>query len=95
MINDRAFLRAEADYLRPPTEQPTRCAHCRDVVEDDDAVECSARAAEMLSCGEGDLICPACSQCGEDDAERDALLTALIALDALNVRWIARAAVSQ
>ena len=64
-------------------------------IEDDDAVECSARAAEMLSCGEGDLICPACSQCGEDDAERDALLTALIALDALNVRWIARAAVSQ
>jgi len=94
MITDRDFLRAERDYLTPPTELPTRCAHCREVVEDDDAIECSARAAEMLSCDDGDLICPTCSQCGEDDAERDAFLSAMIALDVLNARWIARNEVS-
>lgn len=86
MFIDRAFLRAEADYLRPPTERDVcECEQCGALDVDLDSA--TARHASVLSVGEGALICGDCATGADNDAERDAESAASVALSLLSVSW--------
>lgn len=89
MITDRDFLRAEADYLRPPTERDVcECEQCGALDVDLDSA--TARHANVLSVDEGALICGDCATGADSDAERDAWDAAVRALASLSLRWHGR-----
>jgi len=92
VITDRDFLRAERDYLTPPTERREPCPCCDGYLDEaTDAVVC-ARGAEVLGCEVGTIICAGCDR----DVQTDiAMADALKALATLSLRWASRAAVSQ
>ena len=86
MITDRDFLRAEADYLRPPTERDVcECEQCGALGVDLDPA--TARHATVLSVDEGALICGDCATGADNDAERDAWEVAVRDLAMLSLRW--------
>lgn len=85
MISDRAFLRAEADYLRPPTEHAPCCEQCGALGVD--LAPATARHASVLSVDEGALICGTCATGADSDAERDAWDAAVRDLALLSLRW--------
>ena len=86
MITDRAFLRAEADYLRPPTELDVcECEQCGAIGVDLDSA--TARHATVLSVDEGALICGDCATGADSDAEGIAESAAIVALSLLSVSW--------
>lgn len=89
MITDRDFLRAEADYLRPPTERDVcECEQCGAL--DVDLDPATARHATVLSVDEGALICGDCATGADSDAERDAARDAVKALAFLAMKWLRR-----
>jgi hypothetical protein len=86
MITDRDFLRAEADYLRPPTERDLcECEQCGAIGVDLDPA--TARHATVLSVDEGALICGDCATGADEDAEGIAESAASVALSLLSVSW--------
>jgi hypothetical protein len=86
MITDRDFLRAEADYLRPPTERDVcECEQCGAL--DVEVNPATARHAFVLSVDEGALICGDCATGADNDAERDAWDAAVRDLAMLSLRW--------
>ena len=86
MITDRDFLRAEADYLRPPTERDVcECEQCGALGVDLDPA--TARHATVLSVDEGALICGDCATGADEDAEGIAESAASVALSLLSVSW--------
>lgn len=86
MITDRAFLRAEADYLRPPTDRDVcECEQCGAL--DVEVNPATARHATVLSVDEGALICGDCATGADEDAERDAARDAVKALAFLAMKW--------
>ena len=85
MITDRAFLRAEAEYLRPPTEHAHCCEQCGALGVDLDPA--TARHASVLSVDEGALICGDCATGADSDAESIAESAASVALSLLSVSW--------
>ena len=86
MITDRDFLRAEADYLRPPTERDVcECEQCGAL--DVEVNPATARHAFVLSVDEGALICGNCATGADNDAERDAWDAAVRDLAMLSLRW--------
>lgn len=87
MILDRAFLRAERDYLRPPTERPEPCPCCDGHLDETTDAEVCERGAEILGCEAGTIICADCDR----DVQTDiAMADALKALGALSRRWALR-----
>ena len=92
MITDRDFLRAERDYLTPPTERREPCPCCDGYLDETtDAIVC-ARGAEDLGFEVGTIICAGCDRDVQTDV---AMADALKALATLSQRWAIRAAVSQ
>ena len=89
MIRDRAFLRAEAHYLRPPTERPEPCPCCDGHLNETTDVEVCERGAEILGCEAGTIICAGCDRDVRTDIAMD---DALKALGALSQRWALRSA---
>ena len=86
MITDRDFLRAESDYLRPPTERDVHhCEWCGALGVDLDPA--TARHAFVLRVDEGALICGNCATGADNDAERDAWDAAVRDLAMLSLRW--------
>ena len=86
MIVDRDYLRAEADYLRPPTERDVcECEQCGALDVDLDSA--TARHATVLSVDEGALICGDCATGADVGAERDAWDAAVRDLAMLSLRW--------
>ncbi len=86
MITDRDFLRAEADFLRPPTERDVcECEQCGALDVDLDSA--TARHATVLSVDEGALICGDCATGADSDAEGIAESAASVALSLLSVSW--------
>ena len=72
---DRDFARAEADYLRPPTERAPRCPHCREGFDPEACDELSADAAAALGLRAGDVVCPVCADAARADAALMAAIT--------------------
>jgi hypothetical protein len=64
---DRAFLRAERDYLTPPEDRDPVCEHCE---ESGDLDTADAAVTEALGCAEGALLCPCCRGIGAADAAK-------------------------
>jgi hypothetical protein len=86
VITDRDFLRAEADYLRPPTERDVcECEQCGAL--DVEVNPATARHAFVLSVDEGALICGDCATGADSDAEGIAESAASVALSLLSVSW--------
>lgn len=87
MITDRAFLRAERDYLTPPDacDDVHHCEYCGALGEPLDPA--TARAAEALRLDEGALLCATCAATGDADAETAAVDAAVVALSLLSVSW--------
>lgn len=93
MITDRDFLRAERDYLTPPTERREPCPCCDGFLDEATHAEVCDRGAEILGCEAGTIIC---ADCGRDVQTDIAMDDALKALGVLSQRWALRsAAVSQ
>ena len=67
---DRDFARAEADYLRPPTERAPRCPHCREAYDADHGEELSAAEAAHLGLPAGEVVCPDCKVVAREDTAK-------------------------
>lgn len=89
MITDRDFLRAERDYLRPPTERREPCPCCDGYLDEATDAEVCARGADILGCEVGTIICAGCDRDVQTDIAMD---DALKALATLSQRWALRAA---
>ena len=72
---DRDFARAEADYLRPPTERAPRCPHCREGFDPEACDELTADAAAALGLRAGEVVCPDCAGAARADAALMAAIT--------------------
>lgn len=88
MISDRDFLRAEADYLRPPTERDPVCPCCCEAYDADEGEELPLDAAVSLGLASVEIVCPACAR---DAVESLALEHAMCELGRLRWRWQQRA----
>ena len=85
---DAAKLRAEPDLTVAVT---TRCPWCREDYVAATGEVVTDRGADVLGLKPGTVLCPGCAKCADDDAETEALSSALGAAVELGLRWVARA----
>lgn len=72
-----AFLRAEADYLRPPTERAPRCPCCREAYDPDEGEELTGDDAAHVGLPAGEIVCPDCAADARADVAEQVLLDAI------------------
>lgn len=77
MITDRDYLRAERDYLRPPSERDPRCPCCDEVYDPDTGEILGVLAAEHLGVPVGTVVCRDCDAVAREDLARPARRIAL------------------
>lgn len=88
MITDRDYLRAERDYLRPPSERAPQCPHCAESYDPDAGEELHADEAACLRLSAGEVVCPTCAAAALEDL---AMLHAMRELGRLGWEWQKRA----